>query len=132
MYESGAALFDRLRDLRNSLREDLIWLTSHPDRADGLRDLGERLTDLGTGLLRLAADVNAQILAKLPAAGWLPEAGTYPRGAAHFAGERPIRCGPVFLAVCGAACFPFYGRDTAGRINRHPRCEACEHWHTRR
>jgi hypothetical protein len=130
MNEPDAALFNRLRDLQGSLGEDLDWLISHPRRADGLHDLGERLADLGTGLLQRAADVNAETLTKLPAAGWLPEAGTRPGDvrAAHFVGERPVRCGPVYLAVCGAACFPFYGRDATGRTDRHPRCEACERW----
>lgn len=130
MSAPDAALFNRLRDLQCSLGDDLDWLTYHPHRADGLHDLGERLTDLGSSLILHAAEVNATILAKLPTAGWLPEAGTRPgkARAAHFVGERPIQCGLVYLAVCGAACFPFYGRDTTGRIERHRRCEACEHW----
>ncbi|WP_181773297.1 hypothetical protein [Amycolatopsis pittospori] len=125
-------LLDRLRDLRGSLGADLTSITRMVEddapRADVLRDLGERLTDLGAALLRRAEDVNAGVLAKLPEDGWLPEAGVRHRALtlAHNVGPRPLRCGRVYLALCGAACFPFYGRDLSGRTARHERCRRCQ------
>jgi hypothetical protein len=71
MSKPHAVLVDRLRDLQYSLGEDLDWLTCHPHRADGLHDLG-------AGLIKRAAAVNAETLAKLPTTGWLPEAATHP------------------------------------------------------
>ncbi len=124
-------LLDRLRDLRGSLGADLPYITRMVEedtpRADVLRDLGERLSDLGAALLRRAEDVNADVLAKLPDDGWLPEAGACHRalGVAHNVGPRPLRCGRVYLAVCGAVCFPFYGRDLSGRTARHEHCRRC-------
>lgn len=134
MIENDARLFDRLRDLQGTLGEDLDWLAPHPPgrppRADGLRDLGERLADLGTALIQRADELNASVLAKLPKELWIPEAATAPGRVrkAHYAGQRPIRCGLVYLAMCGAACYPYYGRDSAGKIARHPPCAACQRW----
>ena len=130
MTEPDSALFNRLRDLQRSLGDDLDWLICHRHRSDGLHDLGERLRDLGAELIRSANELNAAVLAKLPVDKWLPEAATRPGKIrdAHYVGEWPIRCGPIYLAVCGAACFPFYGRDPAHRIVRHPPCKAYEGW----
>lgn len=124
-------LLDRLRDLHGSLSTDIGVVTRMVEddvpRADVLRDLGERLTDLGTALLARSDDVDADVLAKLPDDGWLPEAGERHRAllVAHHVGERPLRCGRIYLAVCGAPCFPFYGRDRSGRTARHERCPTC-------
>ncbi|MFF0145060.1 MULTISPECIES: hypothetical protein [Amycolatopsis] len=124
-------LLARIRDLQVSLATELAFLTRSVDeqapRPDVLRDLGERLLDLGGALVERADELNTAVLATLPAHGWLPEAGTRQRalGVVHQVGPRPLRCGPIFLALCGAACFPFYGRDPAGRTARHERCPAC-------
>jgi hypothetical protein len=99
-----------MRDLRRSLGDDLDWpTTATAPTADGLHDLDERLHDLGVEPTRRANELNAAVLAKLPADTWLPEAGTRPGKVrdAHYVGERQIRCEPIYLAVCGAACFPF-------------------------
>ncbi|MEV6909948.1 hypothetical protein [Amycolatopsis sp. NPDC051071] len=125
-------LLDRLRDLHGSLGVDITSVTRMVEddapRADVLRDLGERLSELGAALLRRSDDVDADVLAKLPEDGWLPEAGVRHRalGVAHNVGERPLRCGRVYLALCGAVCFPFYGRDLSGRTARHERCRRCQ------
>jgi hypothetical protein len=58
------------------LGQDVDWLTEH-FRPDALRDLGERLGDLGGDLTARAADLNTITLAKLPASRWIPEAGTH-------------------------------------------------------
>ncbi|WP_037319566.1 hypothetical protein [Amycolatopsis orientalis] len=124
-------LLDRIRDLHGSLGTDLVCITRMVEddtpRADLLRDLGERLTELGAALLRRSDDVDADVLAKLPEDGWLPESGTRHRALAmaHNVGARPLRCGRIYLALCGAPCFPFYGRDLAGRTTRHERCRTC-------
>ncbi|MDT8914524.1 hypothetical protein [Amycolatopsis sp. PS_44_ISF1] len=124
-------LFERIRDLEASLPGDLAFLTraveEESPRPDALRDLGERLVDLGQAVLRRSEEVNAALLATLPGHGWLPEAGARRRaaGLAHQVGPHPIRSGAVFLALCGAACFPFYGKDPADRTARHERCPAC-------
>ncbi|MBB5856108.1 hypothetical protein ACFQ05_24860 [Amycolatopsis umgeniensis] len=125
-------LLDRIRDLHGSLGTDLSCITRMVEddtpRADLLRDLGERLCELGAALLRRSDDVNADVLAKLPDDGWLPEAGARHRAlvVAHNVGARPLRCGRIYLALCGAPCFPFYGRDPAGRTARHERCRDCQ------
>jgi hypothetical protein len=124
-------LLDRLRDLNDSLVAEVPWFarTIGEDslRPDILRDLGERLAELGTDLIARADDLCSDILATLPAHGWLPQAGARRcvLGVAHQVGPRPLRCGSVFLALCGAACFPFYGTDPAGKTARHERCEVC-------
>jgi hypothetical protein len=122
-------LFSRLRDLHDSLGGDIDWLEGNR-RPDGLKDLGERLTELGGDLLRRATELNDAVLATLPADRRLPEACTGPDRTrpAHLVAGWPIRSGLVYLAVCGAACYPYYGRDTAGRIAGHPRCPACTDW----
>ncbi|WP_158880625.1 hypothetical protein [Amycolatopsis anabasis] len=94
-------------------------------RTDEIRALGQQLAELGAILLNLADELDS--LARLPESGWIPEAGT-PAGAvrrAHYVGNHPLPCGLVFIALCGTACFPFYGRDRAGKIARHPCCEKC-------
>jgi hypothetical protein len=126
-------LLERIRDLHTSLAPDLAWLArtvgEEAPRPDILRDLGERLADLGEDLITRADELDAEVRAGLPAHGWLPEAGARRRAlaVAHQVGPHPLRCGPIFLAVCGAACFPFYGTDPTGRTTRHERCEKCLH-----
>ncbi|WP_244180540.1 hypothetical protein [Amycolatopsis pretoriensis] len=126
-------LLDRVRDLHTSLALDLSWLARTLDdetpRPDIVRDLGERLADLGADLVARADELDARVRATLPDHGWLPEAGARRRAlaVAHQVGPHPLRCGPIFLAVCGAACFPFYGTDPTGRTVRHERCERCLH-----
>src|SRR5438046_6325602 len=109
-------LFARLRDLHDSLGGDIDWLDG-TSRPDGLRDLGERLTELGGALLRRATELNDAVLASLPADRWLPGASATPDRTrpAHLVEAWPIRSGLVYLAVCGAACYPYYGRHTTGR-----------------
>ncbi|MGW4484839.1 hypothetical protein ACWEOE_13460 [Amycolatopsis sp. NPDC004368] len=125
------ALLDRLRDLHASLGSDLAFLVraleEDSPRPDAWRDLGERLLDLGGALVARSDELNAAVLALLPPDGWLPEAGTrrHVIGLVHQVGPRPLRCGAVFLALCGSACFPFYGRDATNRSARHERCESC-------
>ncbi|WP_326837772.1 hypothetical protein VSH64_23300 [Amycolatopsis rhabdoformis] len=129
---TDAVLLERIRDLHASLGMDLAFLARTIDerspRPDAMRDLGERLLDLGGALVSRSDEVNAAVLAKLPPDGWLPEAGSsrHVIGPVHQVGPRPLRCGAVYLALCGSACFPFYGRDPANRSARHYRCEACE------
>ncbi len=120
-----------IRDLQASLALDLAFLTRALDerspRPDAVRDLGERLLDLGQALLRRADRMNEAVLSSLPSHGWLPQAGA-PRTAArtaHQVGRRPLRCGPVYLGLCGAACFPVYGRDPHDRTSRYERCTEC-------
>ena len=126
-------LLERIRDLHASLGADLTWLArtvgEEAPRPDILRDLGERLADLGADLIARADELDAQVRAGLPDDGWLPEAGARRRAlaVAHQVGPHPLRCGPIFLAVCGAACYPFYGTDPTGRTARHERCEKCLH-----
>jgi hypothetical protein len=126
-------LLERIRDLHASLAPDLAWLArtvgEEVPRPDILRDLGERLADLGGDLITRADELDAQVRAGLPDDGWLPEAGARRRAlaVAHQVGPHPLRCGPIFLAVCGAACFPFYGTDPTSRTARHERCEKCLH-----
>jgi hypothetical protein len=128
---TDARLFDRIRDLEASLAADLAFLTraveEESPRPDALRDLGERLVDLGGAVLRRSEEVNTAVLATLPAHGWLPGTGARRRaaGLAHQVGPRPLRCGAVFLALCGATCFPFYGKDPADRTARHEHCPTC-------
>ncbi|WP_410671893.1 hypothetical protein [Amycolatopsis sp. cmx-4-68] len=124
-------LLERIRDLHESLAPDLAWLArtvgEEEPRPDILRDLGERLADLGADLAARADELDAQVRATLPDHGWLPEAGARRRAlaVAHQVGPHPLRCGPIFLALCGAACFPFYGGDPSGRTERHARCPDC-------
>lgn len=131
--EEDRRLLERIRDLHGSLASDLAWLArtvgEETPRPDILRDLGERLADLSADLVTRADELDAQVRATLPDHGWLPEAGARRRALAlaHQVGPRPLRCGPIFLAVCGAACFPFYGTDPADRTARHERCERCLH-----
>ncbi|MEV6445204.1 hypothetical protein [Amycolatopsis sp. NPDC051716] len=126
-------LLERIRDLHASLAPDLAWLArtvgEEAPRPDILRDLGERLADLGEDLITRADELDAEVRAGLPDHGWLPEAGARRRAlaVAHQVGPHPLRCGPIFLAVCGAACFPFYGTDPTERTTRHERCEKCLH-----
>jgi hypothetical protein len=125
-------LLERIRDLQGSLEIDLASITRMVEedalRADVLHDLGERLAELGADLISRSDEVNAEVLAKLPEDGWLPEAGVHHRAliVAHNVGPRPLRCGRIYLALCGAACFPFYARDLSGRTARHDRCPVCE------
>ncbi|WP_307793424.1 hypothetical protein [Amycolatopsis sp. MtRt-6] len=133
--ERDRRLLERIRDLHGSLAPDLAWLArtvgEEVPRPDILRDLGERLADLGADLITRADELDAEVRAGLPEHGWLPEAGARRRAlaVAHQVGPHPLRCGPIFLAVCGAACFPFYGTDPTGRTARHEQCEKCLHVH---
>jgi hypothetical protein len=131
--EQDARLLDRVRDLSKSLGEDLDWLIKNhfadAPRADGLRDLGERLADLGADLLKRADQLDQSVAAQLPADGWIPEAAPPAKGlrVAHYVGRGELRFGLVYLAACGTACYPFYGKDPTSRIARHPRCRVCPH-----
>lgn len=135
MIERDTRLLDRVRDLTSSLGEDLDWLSKNQfgdaPRADGLRDLGERLIELGADLTKRASELDHRAAARLPEAGWIPEAGS-PAGRlrlAHYVGRGELRFGLVYLAACGASCYPFYGKDPTARVARHPRCPACDSVH---
>jgi len=124
-------LLDRLRDLHDSLAAEVPWFarTIGEDalRPDILRDLGERLADLGADLIARADELCIGMLALLPDHGWLPEVGAQRRepGFAHQVGPRPLRCGRMFVGLCGAACYPLYGTDPAGKTARHQQCSIC-------
>jgi hypothetical protein len=120
------ALLTRLRDLARTLPGDLSWLSGPPLRADGLRDLGERLCCLGADLVSRAGALDEIAAARLPADGWIPGCGPVPRlRYAHYVGRGEVRLGLVYFATCGASCFPCYGRDAAGKTARHERCDRC-------
>jgi hypothetical protein len=120
------ALLTRLRDLAATLPGDVSWLTGPPLRADGLRDLGERLSSLGAEVIRRAGTLDEIAAARLPADGWLPECGPEPgRRLAHYVGRGEVRLGLIYYGSCGAGCFPFYGTDPAGKTLRLARCEKC-------
>ena len=120
------ALLTRLRDLAETLREDVAWLARPPLRADGFRDLGERLSGLGMDLISRAGALDEIAAARLPPDGWIPESGPEPhRRLAHYVGRGEVRLGLIYFASCGAGCFPFYGTDPAGKIARHTRCPQC-------
>ncbi|WP_103340443.1 hypothetical protein [Amycolatopsis sp. CA-126428] len=120
------AILTRLRDLAETLPGDVAWLTGPPLRADGLRDLGERLSCLGADLISRAGVLDEIAAARLPSHGWIPECGPEPRRRlSHYVGRGEVRLGLIYFASCGAGCFPFYGTDPAGRTERHERCEKC-------
>ena len=120
------ALLTRLRDLAATLPGDVAWLAGPPLRADGMRDLGERLTSLGTDLIGRAGVLDGIAAARLPAHGWIPECGPDPRRRlAHYVGRGEVRLGLIYFASCGAGCFPFYGTDPAEKTARHERCDKC-------
>lgn len=132
VIERDERLLDRIRDLNETLGQDIIWLSrdrcGDVPRADGLRDLGERFIDLGTDLVKRADELDRRVAFRLPADGWIPEAVTAAdrhRPVAHYVGRGELRYGQVYLATCGAACFPSYGTDRAARIADHPRCQVC-------
>ncbi len=120
-------LFERLHDLARTLPEDITWLSPIPMRADGLRDLGERLSELGADLATYADELDRLAAQRLPPNGWILEAGTKPRNSrrAHYVGKGKLRFGLIYISNCGAACFPFYGRDLTGKIASHERCSSC-------
>ena len=120
-------LFERLRDLAGTLPEDPAWLSPAPLHAGGLRDLGERLGELGADLVTYAGELDRLAAQRLPANGWIPEAGTTSgeERRAHYVGEGRSRFGLIYIAHCGAACFPFYGQDAQGEITHHERCSSC-------
>ncbi len=120
-------LFERLHDLATTLPKDITWLSPTPIRADSLRDLGERLNEVGTDLVTYADELDRLAAQRLPAGGWIPEAGTPSLGQrrAHYVGKGRLRLGLLYIANCGAACFPFYGHDLTGKITRHERCGSC-------
>jgi len=129
---TGPELMQWIRDLQASLALDLAFMSRALDerspRPDAVRDLGERLLDLGRALIRRADQMNETILATLPPHGWLPQAGA-PRNApriAHQVGRRPLRCGPVYLGLCGSACFPVYGHDPHDHTSRYEHCPECQ------
>ena len=120
------ALLTRLRDLAETLPGDVSWLAGPPLRADGLRDLGERLACLGADLIGRAGVLDEIAAARLPAHGWIPECGPDPRRRlAHYVGRGEVRLGLIYYASCGAGCFPFYGTDPAEKTVRHERCDKC-------
>jgi hypothetical protein len=120
------AILTRLRDLAGTLSGDVAWLAGPPLRADGLRDLGERLVCLGSDLISRAGVLDEIAAARLPADGWIPECGPVPRlRHAHYVGRGEVRLGLIYFASCGASCFPYYGRDPAGKTGRHERCHRC-------
>lgn len=120
------ALLTRLRDLAATLPGDVAWLAGPPLRADGMRDLGERLTSLGADLISRAGALDEIAAARLPAHGWIPECGPEPRRRlAHYVGRGEVRLGLIYYASCGAGCFPFYGTDPAEKTVRHERCDKC-------
>lgn len=120
------ALLTRPRDLAATLPGDVAWLAGPPLRADGMRDLGERLTCLGADLISRAGALDEIAAARLPAHGWIPECGPEPRRRlAHYVGRGEVRLGLIYYASCGAGCFPFYGTDPAEKTLRHERCDKC-------
>jgi hypothetical protein len=119
-------LFERLHDLAETLSDDAGWLSPAHARTDGLRDLGKRLGDMGTELIAYADELDRLAAERLPATGWIPEAGAPGTSRrAHHVGTGKRRFGLLYIAACGAACFPFYGRDADGKITRHQRCGYC-------
>jgi hypothetical protein len=126
MNNPDLLLFTRLNDLQETLAGDIAWLTA-THRPDRFNDLGERLVSLGEALRARAIDLNTAALAKLPAHRWIPAVGSNytPERVAHLVGEWPIRTGLFYRGACGAQCYPFYGKDTQRKINRHPRCRTC-------
>lgn len=129
---TGPELVTWIRDLQATLALDHAFLARALDercpRPDAVRDLGERLLDLGRALIRRADHLNEVVLASLPAHGGLPQAGA-PENAvrlAHQVGRRPLRCGPVYLGLCGAACFPVFGQDPHNHTKRYARCTECQ------
>lgn len=120
------ALLTRLRDLAETLPGDVAWLSGPPLRADGMRDLGERLACLGADLITRAGELDEIAAARLPDHGWIPECGPEPRRrAVHYVGRGEVRLGLIYFASCGAGCFPFYSRDPWDKTARHRRCEKC-------
>ncbi|MEC3982243.1 hypothetical protein [Amycolatopsis sp. H20-H5] len=124
MTDGEDRLPDRIKDLHASLATGIGWLLQNMSE-DGVRP--DVLRDLGADLVRRSDALDAEILAHLPGDGWLPEAGARWRAlpVAHNVGPRPLRCGAVFLSLCGAACFPFYGKDPLGETVRHHTCPDC-------
>ncbi|WP_410589691.1 hypothetical protein [Amycolatopsis sp. lyj-23] len=66
-------LLERIRDLHASLAPDVAWLArtvgEEAPRPDILRDLGERLADLGADLIARADELDAEVRAGLPEDG---------------------------------------------------------------
>ncbi|UKD51092.1 hypothetical protein L3Q65_24500 [Amycolatopsis sp. FU40] len=86
-------------------------------------ELGDALVDLGDCLKSRARRVI------VPSSGWMPEMAASPQHGvrvAHWTGAQPVRRGLAFMSACGAACYPFYGRDTENKIATHPACADCE------
>ncbi|MEC3978544.1 hypothetical protein [Amycolatopsis sp. H20-H5] len=126
--DSEESLYDRIHDLAATLPEDAHWLTGSVSRADGWRDLGERLDELGSALRAHADELDRVAAGLLPEHGWIPEAGR-PAGrrrVAHYVGKGELRLGLIYVSACGTPCFPLYGRDRTGKTVRHERCRACE------
>ena len=124
-------LVERVHDLHGSLGHDVTWLARTLDdatpRLDILRDLGERLSELGADLVARADELDARSAPPSRTTAGSPKRA---HGGAHWpsptrSARTPLRCGPIFSAICGAACFPFYGTDPTGRTARHERCERC-------
>ncbi len=86
-------------------------------------ELSEILAELGNNLKMLARR------ASTPVIGWIPETGHPDQNdtrVAHRTGDRTARRGLTFISLCGAECYPFYGRDSEKKILAHPKCSACE------
>lgn len=83
--------------------------------------------DIGEHLATFAAELDGLAAQRLPPDGWIPEAGTasHEKRRAHYVGKGRSRSGLIYVAHCGAACFPFYGQDVAGKIAHHERCGSC-------
>jgi hypothetical protein len=95
------ALLTRLRDLTETLPGDVSWLAGPPLRADGLRDLGERLACLDADLIGRAGVLDEIAAARLPAHGWIPGCGPDPRRRlAHYVGRGEVRLGLSYFASC--------------------------------
>lgn len=86
-------------------------------------ELSETLAELGDKLKMLTRR------ASIPHSGWMPEIGQSNQSGcrvAHRAEEKAVRRGLALVSLCGADCYPFYGRDSEKKILTHPKCGTCE------
>ncbi|WP_275293426.1 hypothetical protein [Amycolatopsis sp. La24] len=125
-------------DARNKLSEITLIvrdleekISAYIEKPDGLltawptMELGDALVDLGN---RLKSRTQRTVV---PSSGWMLEMATSANQqvarVAHWTGTRPVRQGLAFISACGTPCYPFYGRDRANKIMRHPSCTDCKH-----